>query len=89
MSEHIGAAERELAERLRKCRQPLILAVNKIDKITDKARLAAQVKAYEDFCRPKDLVAVAALKSENVELLLDTLYRVSGRRDRSSTARTR
>ena len=75
VSEHIGAAERELAERLRKCRQPLILAVNKIDKITDKARLAAQVKAYEDFCRPKDLVAVAALKSENVELLLDTLYR--------------
>ena len=71
----IEDAERELAERLRKCRQPLILAVNKIDKITDKARLAAQVKAYEDFCRPKDLVAVAALKSENVELLLDTLYR--------------
>ena len=27
------------------------------------------------MCRPKDLVAVAALKSENVELLLDTLYR--------------
>ena len=74
-SEHIGPAEREIGERLRKCRQPLVLAVNKIDKITDKARLAAQVKAYEEFCRPKDMVAVAALKSENIDLLLDTLYR--------------
>ena len=63
------------ASELRKCRQPLVLAVNKIDKITDKARLAAQVKAYEEFCRPKDMVAVAALKSENIDLLLDTLYR--------------
>ena len=74
-SEHIGPAEREIGERLRKCRQPLVLAVNKIDKITDKARLTAQVKAYEEFCRPKDMVAVAALKSENIDLLLDTIYR--------------
>ena len=72
---YIGASEQEIAERLEKVRKPLILAVNKVDKVKDKKALADSLEAYRKFASPTDLVAVSALRNENTDLLMDVLYR--------------
>ena len=72
---YIGASEQEIAERLEKVRKPLILAVNKVDKVKDKKALADSLEVYRKFASPTDLVAVSALRNENTDLLMDVLYR--------------
>ena len=75
-TEYIGAAETEIAEKLKKNHRPLVLVVNKTDKVKDRKALAESIEKYQSFARPKELVAVSALRSENLELLLDTLYQL-------------
>lgn len=72
---YIGASEQEIAERLKKVKKPLILAVNKVDKVKDKKALADSLEAYQKFASPADLVAVSALRNENTDLLMEVLYR--------------
>lgn len=72
---YIGASEQEIAERLKKVRKPLILAVNKADKVKDKKALADSLEAYRKFASPTDMVAVSALRNENTDLLMEVLYR--------------
>ena len=72
---YIGASEQEIAERLKKVKKPLILAVNKVDKVKDKKALADSLEAYRKFASPTDMVAVSALRNENTDLLMDVLYR--------------
>ena len=72
---YLGASEQEILERLRKVNKPLVLVVNKVDKVQDKKALAQSIEAYEQAVRPSDLIAVSALKHQNMEILLETLFR--------------
>ena len=72
---YLGASEQEILERLRKVNKPLVLVVNKVDKVQDKKLLAQSIEAYEKAVRPSDLIAVSALKHQNMEMLLETLFR--------------
>ena len=72
---YLGASEQEILERLRKVNKPLVLVVNKVDKVQDKKALAQSIEAYEKTVRPSDLIAVSALKHQNMEMLLETLFR--------------
>ena len=72
---YLGASEQEILERLRKVNKPLVLVVNKVDKVQDKKALAQSIEAYEKTVRPSDLIAVSALKHQNMEILLETLFR--------------
>ena len=72
---YLGASEQEILERLRKVNKPLVLVVNKVDKVQDKKALAESIEAYEKAVRPSDLIAVSALKHQNMEILLETLFR--------------
>lgn len=72
---HLGPSEQEILERLRKVNKPLVLVVNKVDKVQDKKLLAQSIDAYEKEVRPSDLIAVSALRHQNMELLLETLFR--------------
>ena len=72
---YLGASEQEILERLRKVNKPLVLVVNKVDKVQDKKALAQSIEAYEKAVRPSDLIAVSALKHQNMEMLLEALFR--------------
>ena len=72
---YLGDSEQEILERLRKVNKPLVLVVNKVDKVQDKKALAQSIEAYEKAVRPSDLIAVSALKHQNMEMLLETLFR--------------
>ncbi|MBQ7534520.1 MAG: GTPase Era [Stomatobaculum sp.] len=72
---YLGASEQEILEKLRKVNKPLVLVVNKVDKVQDKKELAQSIEAYEKAVRPADLVAVSALRHQNIDLLLESLFR--------------
>ena len=69
----IGAGERHIAEQLQKVSTPVILAINKIDTVK-KEELLAVIAEYSKLYSFKEIIPVSALKGENLEHLVDTLF---------------
>lgn len=69
----IGAGERHIAEQLKKVSTPVILAINKIDTVK-KEELLAVIAAYSQIFEFSEIVPVSALKGENAEHLVETLF---------------
>ena len=72
---YIGAAEKEIREKLQKVKKPLIIAVNKVDKLKDTAALGESIDRYRAFAEPDDIIAVSALKDTNMDTLMEAIYR--------------
>ncbi|RXZ77157.1 GTPase Era [Paenibacillaceae bacterium] len=71
-SEGLGGGDRFIIEKLKKTETPVVLVLNKIDKIHPEALLPliAQYKDLYDFAQ---IVPVSALQGNNVQVLLDQL----------------
>lgn len=72
--EYIGAAEQHIAKLLEKVKQPVILVLNKTDKVK-KEVVQQTLDRYRALYPFADMVAVSALRSRNLDLLIDTLFR--------------
>lgn len=64
----LGPAERDLAKRLAKARQPVFLALNKID-LLSKGRLLETVVTYKDLMDFKGIVPLGAKLGQNLDPL--------------------
>lgn len=69
----IGAGEQHIAETLKKVKTPVILVINKIDTVK-KEELLPVIKTYKDVCDFAEIVPVSAMKGENKENLLETIF---------------
>ena len=65
----IGKGDRFIMENLEKSDAPVILVINKIDKISDEALLYT-INEYKDIFPFAEIVPVSALKKDNVERLI-------------------
>jgi GTP-binding protein Era len=70
--EGVGAGDRFIADALRKTSTPVIVAVNKIDKLSD-ARLLEVLQAAADLEVGEDIYPISARKGTGVEPLMDRL----------------
>lgn len=70
----IGAGEQLIAEKLRKSKTPVILVINKVDTVK-KEEILTFIAAYKDVCNFTEIVPVSALKGDNTEELIATLYK--------------
>ena len=70
----IGAGERHIIEQLKKINIPVIIVINKIDTVK-KEELLAVIDAYHRELSEAEIVPVSALKAENTEDLLQTVYK--------------
>lgn len=68
-SDYIGAGEKHIAETLKKVTTPVILVINKIDKVK-KEEILTFIDAYKDIYDFAEIVPVSALKGENTESLV-------------------
>ncbi len=75
-STFIGAGERTILEKLKQLKGgvPVILAVNKKDTATEE-QLLKSIAAYKEEYDFTEVVPVSAVKEENLELLLEVLFR--------------
>ena len=69
----IGAGERHIAEQLKKISTPVILVINKIDTVK-KEELLAVIATYSKLHSFQEIVPVSALKGENSEHLVETIF---------------
>lgn len=72
---YIGAGEQHIAEQLRQVKTPVILVINKIDKIKNQEEILTFINAYKDVCSFADIVPVSALKEKNTDLMLELIYK--------------
>lgn len=70
----IGAGERHIAERLQNTKTPKILVINKVDTI-QKEEVLQVIDCYRKVCDFSEIIPLSALRGDNVDDLIDTLYR--------------
>ncbi|GGG10613.1 GTPase Era [Paenibacillus abyssi] len=72
VAEGLGGGDRFIIEKLKKTNTPIVLVLNKIDKVHPEALLPiiAQYKDLHDFAQ---IVPISALQGNNVQALLDQL----------------
>lgn len=71
---YIGAGEKHIAEQLAHIHIPVILVINKIDKVK-KDELLAYIDAYRRLLDFAEIVPVSALKGMNEDVLLDQIFK--------------
>lgn len=70
----IGAGEQHIIEQLKKVNLSVIIVINKIDTVK-KEELLAVIDVYHKELTEAEIVPVSALKAENTEDLLQTIYK--------------
>ena len=69
----MGSNEEHIVEKLKKCKTPVVLVINKIDTLV-KPELIRLVTLYKDLLPFADIVPVSALNRENTEELLRVIF---------------
>lgn len=71
---YIGAGEQHIAKLLDRVKIPVILVINKVDKMK-KADLPACMEMYRKLGHFEDIIPVSAKQGLNLDSLIDTLFR--------------
>lgn len=73
-SDYIGAGEQHIAQQLKKTKLPVILVMNKVDRV-EKKEIAGFIEAYRKILDFAEIVPVSALRSVNLDTLLDCIFK--------------
>lgn len=73
-STYVGAGERHIAEQLKTCKLPVILVINKVDTVK-KEEVPSFIQAYRNLYDFAEIVAVSALRSQNLDTLLECIFK--------------
>lgn len=69
-SEFLGPDEKAILENLKSKNIPVILVINKIDKMTDE-EILSKINNYKDYFPFSEIVPISALKNDNLKRLID------------------
>lgn len=72
--DYIGAGEKHIAEVLKNIDTPVILVINKIDKVK-KEEILTFINAYKDIHDFAEIIPLSALKGENTETLIPEIFK--------------
>ena len=73
-SDYIGAGEQHIAQQLKRTKLPVILVMNKVDKV-DRKELPGFIDAYRKILDFAEIVPVSALRSVNLDTLLNCIFK--------------
>ncbi len=73
-SDYIGVGEKHIAQQLQKTKLPVILVINKVDKV-EKKQVAGFIEAYRKLYDFAEIVPVSALRSVNLDTLLECIFK--------------
>lgn len=73
-STYVGAGERHIAEQLKTCKLPVVLVINKVDTVK-KEEVPSFIQAYRNLYDFAEIVPVSALRSQNLDTLLECIFK--------------
>lgn len=73
-STYVGSGERHIAEQLKTCKLPVILVINKVDTVK-KEEVPSFIQAYRNLYDFAEIVPVSALRSQNLDTLLECIFK--------------
>lgn len=73
-STYIGPGEKYIAEQLEKTKKPVILVINKVDTVK-KEEVPSFIQAYRNLYDFAEIVPVSALRSQNLDTLLECIFK--------------
>lgn len=73
-TDYIGAGEKHIIEQLKKANTPVILLINKIDKVQKKEELLLYIDAYRKEMEFDQIIPVSAKNGEGTEDLIKTIF---------------
>ncbi len=71
-SESLGPGDKYVLEKLKSVNKPVILVINKIDKIS-KEQILLKINEYKDLYDFKEIIPLSALKKDNIETIVKVL----------------
>lgn len=71
----VGSGDRYIAELLKDVKTPIILVLNKIDKVNEEI-LSQRIEAYKELGNFKDVVWISAEKGQNLDKLVNVIKEV-------------
>ena len=71
-SEALGHGDKYVLERLKTVNKPVILVINKVDKIS-KEKILLKIDEYKDLYDFKEIIPLSALKKDNIETVVKVL----------------
>lgn len=71
-SEALGAGDKYVLEKLREVNKPVVLIINKIDKIS-KEQILLKIMEYKDLYEFAEIIPLSAIKKNNVETVIKVL----------------
>ena len=74
-STFIGQSDMQIAENLRSLEKPVVLAINKTDKLKSKEPVLEIIEKYSKLLEFTEIIPLSALKANNTNRLLDILYK--------------
>jgi GTP-binding protein era len=74
-STFIGQSDMQIAENLRSLEKPVVLAINKTDKLKSKEAVLEIIEKYSKLLEFTEIIPLSALKANNTDRLLDILYK--------------
>ena len=74
-STFIGQSDMQIAENLRSLEKPVVLAINKTDKLKYKEAVLEIIEKYSKLLEFTEIIPLSALKANNTDRLLDILYK--------------
>ena len=72
--EYVGPGDKAIGEQLSGMSTPVILVINKTD-TRKKDDILRIISIYKDLCEPVEIVPVSALKGDNVDVLIDQIFK--------------
>lgn len=70
-SDLLGAGDKYILEKLKEVKKPVILILNKIDKIP-KEKILLKIDEYKDLYNFDEIIPISALKEINVDVIINT-----------------
>lgn len=71
---YIGASEREIIKQLERVKLPVLLVINKIDKV-EKPKILEYIDTYRKVYPFDEIIPASALKGHNLTDIIDTIYK--------------
>ena len=72
ISEEFGSGDNFVLEKIKEANKPVILILNKIDKVTNE-EILKKINEYKDLYDFAEIIPVSAMKSRNIKDLIETL----------------